>query len=88
MVQLQGRRPEILPVSAYDDRSSEVFLQNPVNLGERRVDYENFEMYWAASSRNKCILITPQQLTEANVRQMLGRYLPAEAFSGISVRSR
>ena len=88
MVQLQGRRPEILPMSAYDDRSSEISLQHPINFGERRVSYKDFEMYWAASSRSKCVLITPQQLTEANVRQVLERYLPAEAFQGISVRSR
>ena len=44
-VQLQGRRPEILMLSAYDDRSNEVILQNPVNLGERRVSYKDFEMY-------------------------------------------
>lgn len=88
MIQLQGRRPEILPVSAYNDQLSQVFLQNPVNMGERRVNYENFQMYWAASSRNKCVLITPQQLTEARVREMLGKYLPTEAFQRISVRSR
>lgn len=88
MIQLQGRRPEILPVSGYNDQLSEVFLQNPVNMGERRVNYENFGMYWAASSRNKCVLITPQQLTEASVREMLGKYLPTTAFQGISVRSR
>ena len=88
MIQLQGRRPEIVPVSAYNDQLSEVFLQNPVNLGERRVSYENFQMYWAASSRSKCVLITPQQLTEAKVREMLGKYLPTEAFQRISVRRR
>ena len=88
MVQLQGRKPEILPMSAYNDRSSEIFLQNPVNLSERRVSYKDFETYWSASSRNKCLLITPQQLTEANVRQVLERYLPAETFQEISVRSR
>ena len=60
VVQLQGRSPEILPLSAYNDRSSEVFLQNPVNLGERRVSYKDFGMYGTASSRNKCVLITPQ----------------------------
>ena len=88
MVQLQGRKPEILPMSAYSDHSNEVFLQNPVNLSQRRVSYENFQMYWAASSRNKCILITPRQLTEANVREKLRKYLPTEAFQRISVRSR
>lgn len=88
VVQLQGRSPETLPISAYDDRSSEIFLQNPVNFGARRVNYKDFEMYWVGSSGKRCILITPQQLTEANVRQVLGKYLPAEAFQRISVRSR
>ena len=87
-VQLQGRRPEILMLSAYDDRSNEVFLQNPVNLGERRVSYKDFEMYGAASARNKCVLVTPQQLTEVNVRKVLGRYLLPAAFQQVRVRSR
>ena len=87
-VQLQGRRPEILMLSAYDDRSNEVILQNPVNLGERRVSYKDFEMYGAASSRNKCVLVTPQQLTEANVQKVLGKYLPSETFQQVRVRSR
>ncbi len=88
VVQLQGRSPEILPMSAYDDRSSEVILQNPVNLGERRVSYTDFEMYGTASSRNKCVLITPQFLTEANVWGVLGSYLPVGAFQQVRVRSR
>ncbi len=88
VVQLQGRSPEILPLSAYDDRSSEVILQNPVNLGERRVSYKNFEMYGAASSRNKCVLITPQRLMDTDVWKVLRRYLPTEAFQQIRVRSR
>ena len=88
VVRLQGRSPEILPLSAYDDRSSEVILQNPVNLGERRVSYRDFEMYGTASSRNKCILITPQFLTEVDVLRVLGSYLPAGAFQQVRVRSR
>lgn len=88
MVPLQGRSPEILPLSAYNDSVREAFLQNPVDFGERRVSYKDFEVYWAASSRNKCVLITPQLLTEASVREMLGKYLPAEAFQRIRVRSR
>ena len=88
VVQLQGRSPEILSMSAYNDRSSEIVLQNPVSSGERRVSYKDFETYWSTGSRQKCVLITPQQLTEANVRQVLESYLPAAAFQGISVRSR
>lgn len=88
VVRLQGRSPEILPLSAYDDRSSEVILQNPINLGERRVSYKDFEMFGTASSRNKCVLITPQFLTEVDVWRVLGSYLPAGAFQQVRVRSR
>ena len=87
MVQLQGRRPEILPMSRYDDRAGEVSLQHLANFGERRVSYKNFERDWT-SSRNKCVLITPQQLSEATVRKVLSRYLPIGTFEGIRVKSR
>lgn len=87
MVQLQGRKPEILPISRYDDNSGEVSLQHLANFGERRVSYKNFERDWMIS-RNKCILITPQQLTETNVRKVLGRYLPIGTFQEIRVKSR
>lgn len=87
MVQLQGRKPEIVPMSRYDDQSGEVSLQNLANLGERRVSYKNFERDWIIS-RNKCVLITPQQLSEAMVRKVLSRYLPMGTFQGIRVKSR
>lgn len=87
MVQLQGRRPEILPMSRYDDRSGEVSLQHLANFGERRVSYKNFERDWT-SSRNKCVLITPQQLSEKTVRKVLARYLPIGTFKEIRVKSR
>ena len=87
MVQWQGRKPEILPLSRYDDQSGEVSFQNLANFGERRVSYKDFERDWTVS-RNKCILITPQQLTETNVRKVLGRYLPIGSFQGIRVKSR
>ena len=87
MVQLQGRKPEILPISRYDDRSGEVSLQNLANFGERRVSYKNFERDWSIS-RHKCVLITPQQLSEATVRKVLGRYLPMGTFQEIRVKSR
>ena len=88
VVQLQGRSPEILPLSSYDDRSNEVILQNPVNLGERRVSYRDFEMFGTARSRNKCVLITPQFLTEVDVLRVLGSYLSTGAFQQVRVRSR
>ena len=87
MVQLQGRKPEILPMSRYDDRSGEVSLQHLANFGERRVSYKNFERDWMIS-RNKCVLITPQQLSETIVRKVLSRYLPIGTFEGIRVKSR
>ena len=88
MVRLQGRNREILPLSQYNDHSSEIFLQNPINLSERRVSYKDFEATWATDSRSKCVLITPQRLSQVNVQNVLGRYLPAAAFQEISVRSR
>lgn len=87
MVTLQGRKPEILPMSRYDDRSGEVSLQHLANFGERRVSYKNFERDWTIS-RNKCVLITPQQLSETTVREVLSRYLPIGTFEGIRVKSR
>lgn len=87
MVQWQGRKPEILPMSRYDDQTGEVSFQNLANFGERRVSYKDFERDWTIS-RNKCILITPQQLTETNVQKVLKRYLPIGSFEGIRVKSR
>ena len=88
MVQFQGRTPEILSVSDYNDQLGEVSLQNPNSTAKRRLSYADFEASWSKSSRNKCILITPQQLSDIDVQNVLGRYLPTEAFQGISVRSR
>ena len=88
MVQLQGRSPEILSVTDYNDTLGEVSLQNPSSSAKRRLSYTDFETSWSKSSRNKCVLITPQQLSEIDVQNMLGRYLPTEAFQGIGVRSR
>lgn len=88
MIQFQGRTPEILPVSDYNDQLSEVYLQNPTNFGKRRLSYEEFKTAWSKNSRNKCVLITPQPLNEVIIQNVLGRYLPAEAFQGISVRRR
>ena len=88
MIQFQGRTPEILPISDYNDQLSEVSLQNPTNLSKRRLTYEEFEAAWRKNSQNKCVLITPQQLTEADLEKALVRYLPAEAFQQVSIRSR
>ncbi|MCY3721953.1 MAG: hypothetical protein OXG97_07000 [Candidatus Poribacteria bacterium] len=88
MIQFQGRSPEIVILSDYNDQLSEMSLQNPTNLSKRRLNYTDFEASWSKSSRNKCALITPQQLSEMDVQNVLGRYLPTEAFQGIGVRSR
>jgi hypothetical protein len=88
MIQLPGRNSQILPVSRYNDKSSEIFLQNPTNLAEQRLSYEEFEKYWGMSARGKFLLITPQALSDIDVQNVLGRYLPTEAFQQINVRSR
>lgn len=88
MVQFQGRTPEILSVTDYSDQLGEVSLQNPNSSTKRRLSYTDFEASWSKSSRSKCILITPQRLSDIDVQKVLGRYLSKEAFQGISVRSR
>ena len=88
MIRFQGRSPEVLSISDYNDQLSEVHLQNPTNFAKRRLSYEEFEATWSKDSRNKCVLITPQALNEVTVQNVLGRYLPAEAFQEISIRRR
>ncbi|MDE0686124.1 MAG: hypothetical protein OXI63_24625 [Candidatus Poribacteria bacterium] len=88
MIQFQGRTPEILPVSDYNDQLSEVSLQNPTNLNKRRLTYKAFEAAWGKDPRKKVVLITPQRLTETDLESVLGNYLPAEAFQEVSIRSR
>ena len=88
MIQFQGRTPEILPVSDYNDQLSEVSLQDPTSLNKRRLTYTAFEAAWSKNSRNKFVLITPQRLTEVDLEKVLGKYLPAEAFQQVTIRSR
>ena len=88
MVGFQGGTPEILPLSEYNDQSSMVSLQDPTNLTKRRLAYKDFEESWKKNSRNKCVLITPQKLSETDVQKVLGEYLPPDAFQQISMRSR
>lgn len=87
-IQFSRGNAEILPLARYSDQSNEVFFQNPVSLSERRLSYKDFETTWTESSRKKCVLITPQQLSDLDVQRVLGRYLPKEAFQQISMRSR
>ncbi|MDE0315231.1 MAG: hypothetical protein OXM61_10040 [Candidatus Poribacteria bacterium] len=88
MIEFQGGSPEILPLSEYNDQSSMVSLQDPTNLTKRRLAYKDFEESWKKNSRNKCVLITPQKLTETDVQKVLSEFLPTEAFQEISMRSR
>ena len=88
MIQFQGRTPEIVILSDYNDQLSEMSLQNPMSLNKRRLSYADFEVSWSKISRNKCVLITPQQLSDIDVQNVLGKYLPTEAFQEIGVRSR
>ena len=87
MVQLQERTPVILSVTQYDNRANVVHLHNPANLNKRQLTYEEFETAWAKDARKRCLLITPQQLTETDVKKALGQYLSTETFQEISVRS-
>ena len=88
MIQFQGRTPEILPISDYNNQSGEVHLQNPTNLSKRRLTYKEFQTAWNRNSQNKCVLITPQKITEKELQNVLGGYLAAEAFQQVSIRSR
>ena len=88
MIQFQGRTPEILPVSDYNNQLSEVSLQNPTSLNKRRLTYTEFETAWSKNSRNKFVLITPQRLSEGDLETVLSKYLPAEAFQQVTIRSR
>ncbi len=88
MIEFQGRTPEILPLTHYNEQLGEVLFENPSNLNKRRLTYKDFEQSWSRISRNKCVLITPQRLTEMDIQKVLGNYLPTEAFQQISVQSR
>lgn len=87
IVEFQGRTPEILPLTHYNEQLGEVFFEDPSNLNKRRLTYKDFERAQSRISGKKCVLITPQQLTEMDVQKVLGRYLPKAAFEQISVRS-
>lgn len=87
MLRIQGRRPVILPVTHYNDQSGRVHLQNPFNLSTRKLSYEDFEKSWKIDPQHRCIIITRQRLTEANVQKVLNEYLPAEALQKIGVKT-
>ena len=87
IVEFQGRTPEILPLTHYNEQLGEVIFEDPSNLSKRRLTYKDFERTQSRISGKKCVLITPQQLTEMDIQKVLGKYLPKEAFQQISVRS-
>lgn len=86
--EFHGRNWEILPISDYNDHTQLISLQDPNHISKRRVKYTDFKSSWRNSSRNRCVLITPVQITERDVRRVLGKYLPKEEFKQISVTSR
>ena len=88
MIEFQGRTPEVLPITQYNNKLGEVYLENPANLSKRRLTYKDFEASWSRISRNKCILITPRKLSQLDIQKTLGNYLPEAAFEQISVQSR
>ena len=88
VLQMQGRNPEIVVLSDYNDSLNEISLQNPTSLTKRRLSYKDFETAWRESSQNKCILITPQKLSDIDIENVLGRYLRPEVYKDISIRSR
>lgn len=83
-----GRNSEIIPISEYNDHTQQLSLQRVNGSAKRRVDYKDFEPSFERSSRKQCVLISPVQLSEANIRKVLSKYLPSEIFEQISVRSR
>ena len=83
-----GRNAEIIPVSEYNDHTQQLSLQQVNGNVKRRVDYKDFDPSFNRSSRKQCVLITPIQLSEANIRKVLSKYLPSDSFAQISVRSR
>lgn len=87
IVEFQGRTPEILPLTHYNEQLGEVLFEDPSNLNKRRLTYKDFERAQSRISGKKCVLMTPQQLTEMDIQKVLGNYLPTEAFQQISVRS-
>ena len=52
-IQFQGRTPEILPLTHYNEKLGEVIFENPSNLNKRRLTYKDFEASWSKISRNQ-----------------------------------
>lgn len=86
--EFHGRKAEIIPISEYSDQTQQVSLQQVNGNAKRRVEYKDFETSFESSSRKQCVLITRVQLSEADIRKVLSKYLPSETFAQISVKSR
>ncbi len=87
-IQLENRSTFISPMSHYDNNTNMVHLQNPNSESKRRLSYEEFEAAWDKDTTKKCMILTPRRLNKADVQNVLGKYLPANASQQINVNTR
>ena len=87
LVQMGSRTPFIAAVVHYDDSSGMVHLQNPQDISKRRLTYDVFEKSWGKSNQKRCVLITPNRLTEADVEGVLAQYLDKNAYQNMTMNS-
>ena len=87
LVQLGRRTPFIAAVVKYDNSSGMVHLQNPIDVSKRRLTYDVFEKSWGKNTQKRCVLITPDRLTEVDVDTVLGQYLDTSAYQDITMNS-
>ena len=88
VTQLQNRTAFMSPISHYDNTTKMVHLQNPNSESKRRLSYEEFEAAWDEGTTKKCMILTPRKLNKADVQNVLGKYLPADAIQQINVNTR
>lgn len=79
-----GRR--LWAVVGYDER--EIQVENPISRAIRTMTQSDFEKQWTTGSGQKCVLITPGQLSGNRVHFVLGKYLPPNQVTEVKVRSR
>ena len=87
LVQLGSRTPFIAAVVHYDNSSGMVHLQNPKDISKRRLTYDVFEESWGKNTQKRCVLITYDRLTAADVDRILGQYLDTNAYQNITMES-
>ena len=81
-------------IMGYDDADQQVQIGNPLGAqrkgtrGRRMLSYSEFEKEWATGSANKCVLITPKRLHDAEIHAALKKYLPEDQVARVQVRSR